>query len=144
MLSDLQERYSDRGVTVIGASADDASTRQNIQPFLAEQGITIPIWVGATLTDMERFGLGAALPATVFIDHEGRIAFRIVGALRRKQIEKRLNFLVEGKRGAEPARFVNTFPDVKDRQGDEANGHGKGEDQEHGGVSLEGASLVPS
>ena len=144
MLSDLQERYFDRGVIVVGASADDASTRQRIQPFLDGQGISIPVWVGATVTDTERFGLGTALPATAIIDQDGRIAFRMVGALRRKQVVRRLNYLLGGKRGAEPAHFLDSFPGTSERHGDEAHDHGEDEDHAHGGVGLEGASLVPS
>ena len=144
MLSDLQERYFDRGVIIVGASADDASTRYRIEPFLDDQDISIPVWVGATVTDTERFGLGTALPATAIIDQDGQIAFRMVGALRRKQVARRLNYLLRGKRGAEPARFLDTFPDPAGRHGDEADGQAEDGDHAHGGVGLEGASLVPS
>ena len=144
MLSDLQERYFDRGVIIVGASADDASTRYRIEPFLDDQDISIPVWVGATVTDTERFGLGTALPATAIIDQDGQIAFRMVGALRRKQVARRLNYLLSGKRGAEPARFLDTFPDPSGRHGDEADGQAEDGDHAHGGVGLEGASLVPS
>lgn len=144
MLSDLHELYYDRGVIVIGASADDASTRKRIQPFLDSQRISIPVWVGATVTDTQRFGLGTALPATAIIDQDGQIAFRMVGALRRKQVVRRLNYLLGDKRGMEPARFSDSFPDASSRPGDEGYDHGEDEDHAHGGVGLEGASLVPS
>lgn len=64
LLVDLQKRYASRGVVVVGASADDESTQAQIQPFVEGLGITFPIWTGANSADMERFGLGAALPAT--------------------------------------------------------------------------------
>ena len=76
MLSALQKRYAGRGVVVIGASADDASRRGRIEPFLQKHRISFPVWTGATAVDMERFGLSTALPATAIIDQEGHIAFR--------------------------------------------------------------------
>ena len=144
MLSDLQERYSDRGVIVIGASADDASTRHRIRPFLASQGISLPVWVGVTATHTERFGLGTALPATAIIDQDGQIAFRMVGTVSRKQLVRRLDYLLEGRRSAEPDRFVDSLPKASRQLGEEIHDHGEGEDHAHGGVGLEGASLVPS
>ena len=43
MLDRLQDRYADQGVVVIGASADDASTRGGFEPFLESHGISFPI-----------------------------------------------------------------------------------------------------
>ena len=68
MLSALQTRYGDRGVDVVGASADDATTRGQIEPFIEQKRISFPIWTGATAADMVRFGLSTALPATAIID----------------------------------------------------------------------------
>jgi len=48
----------------VGAAADAPSTQARIKPFVEELGLTFPIWAGANTADMERFGLGAALPAT--------------------------------------------------------------------------------
>ena len=76
MLDRLQERYHSRGVVFVGASADDATTRDRVQPFLAERGISFRIWTGATVADMGRLGLSTALPATAILDREGRVAFR--------------------------------------------------------------------
>ncbi len=144
LLADLQERYADRGVVVIGASTDDASTRGRIEAFLDEESISFPVWTGATAADMERFGLSTAVPATAIIDQEGRIAFRIVGVLKRRQIVRRLEYLLSGRRGAEPKRFIDSIPDVTRRHEDGGLEHEAGEDHAHGGVGMEGASLVPS
>lgn len=144
LLAEVQERYADRDVVVIGASADDASTRGKIEGFVQDIGISFPIWTGATTIDMERFGLASALPATAIIDQQGRIAFRIVGVLKRRQVVSRIEYLISGQRGRAPKRFVNSMPDVISQ--DEASGHEheEGEDHAHGGVGMEGASMVPS
>lgn len=144
LLAEVQERYADRGVVVIGASADDTSTRSKIKEFVQDIGISFPIWTGATTLDMERFGLASALPATAIIDQQGRIAFRIVGVLKRRQVVRRIEYLISGQRGRAPKRFVNSMPDAISQ--DEASGHAheEGKDHAHGGVGMEGASMVPS
>ena len=144
MLSGIQEQYADRGIVVVGASADDSSTRARIEPFLEEREISFPVWTGATAVDMERFGLSMALPATAIIDQEGRIAFRLLGKLKRKQVVRRLEYLLSGSRGAEPDRFVNSFPDTPSRHEEGEHGHEGDGNHAHGGVGMEGASLVPS
>lgn len=144
MLDRLQERYAARGVVVIGASADDASTRGRIEPFLQSHGISFPIWTAATAHDMERFGLSTALPATAIIDREGRVAFRLLGPLRRRQLERRLDYLLSGSQGSPPERFVSHMPDIPSSHEGEGHHHGDEEDHAHGGVGMEGASLVPS
>ena len=144
MLAGLQEQYADRGIVVVGASADDASTRGGIEPFIEERGISFPVWTGATGADMERFGLATALPATAIIDQEGRIAFRLVGKLKRKHVVRRLEYLLSRSQGTEPERFVNSFPDTPSRHEESRHEHEDDENHANGGVGVEGASLVPS
>ena len=74
----------------------------------------------------------------------GASRFRIVGVLKRRQIVRRLEYLLSGRRGAEPKRFIDSIPDVTRRHEDGGLEHEAGEDHAHGGVGMEGASLVPS
>ena len=69
----LQKRYATRGVQVIGASVDDESTRDAIPEFSRRLKLNFPVWQGATIEDMQRLGLGDALPATAMIDRDGQI-----------------------------------------------------------------------
>jgi thiol-disulfide isomerase/thioredoxin len=78
MLVRLKHRYGARGVEVIGAAADDESTQASIPQFVRKTKITFPIWVGAATDDMQRFGLGEALPATAIMDRNGQIVGRII------------------------------------------------------------------
>ncbi len=140
LLVDLQKRYASRGVVVVGASADDESTQARIEPFVEELGITFPIWIGANTADMERLGLGAALPATAIIDKEGRIIFRIIGPLKRKALARRIDHLLSDKQGKAPEPLIDTLSEAT------LNDHHEreGEEHSHGGVGIEGASMVPS
>ncbi len=142
LLVDIQNRYASRDVVVVGASADDESTRMQIRPFVEELGITFPIWTGATTADMDRLGLGTELPATAIIDRDGRVAFRIIGVLKRKDLVRRLDYLISGKRGKAPKPLIDTLSEAPDAH--EGHEHAEEEEHAHGGMSMEGASLVPS
>ena len=137
MLEKIQQEYAARGIVVVGASADDEKTQQQIAPFLRKNKLTFPIWVGATTQDMESLALGAALPATAVIDREGRITGRIVGPLEEADLRRRIAWMLREGQGDPPAVVLNTFEKAKHE-------HGEEEDHQHGGVSLEGASTVPS
>ena len=136
LLVDIQNRYSSRGVVVVGASADDETTRDQIKPFIDKLRINFPIWTGATTAQMERLGLGTALPATAIIDQQGQIAFHIIGVLERKDLKRRLDYLLAGSQGKAPEAMIDTLS--KDHE------HGEEEEHTHGGVGVEGASMVPS
>jgi len=137
LLVDIQNRYASRGVVVVGASADEESTKAQIKPFVEKLRITFPIWTGATTAHMEQLGLGTALPATAIVDREGQIAFRIIGILERKELTRRLDYLLSGKQGKAPEPVIDTLSKA-------ADDHGKEEEHTHGGVGVEGASMVPS
>ena len=90
-LAAIQTEYAALGVQVIGATADDADARAEILKFIKETKINFPVWVGATARDMMRFGLGGALPGTVIIDNQGRIAKAISGVINAKELKKELD-----------------------------------------------------
>ena len=133
-----REDYQARGVEVIGASVDDASTRDQIEPFIEEYGINFPIWLGATTKDMRRFGLGKALPATALIDRDGRIVARLVGLVEEHELIERIDWLLGDRAAPPPPPLVNHLESPKHE-------HAEGEEEhQHAAVAMEGASLVPS
>lgn len=150
MLERVAQRYAARGVVVIGASADGPETEDKIAPFVAELVLTFPIWTGATTEHMQAFGLGTALPATALLDADGRIAFRILGPLDEHELTARVEWLLAAPsaRGAMPEATLSTFARYEAGHADDHEGHDhakeKEEDHAHGGVGMEGASLVPS
>jgi thiol-disulfide isomerase/thioredoxin len=81
-LAAIQNEYAALGVQVIGAAADKDQDRAKVMQFIEETGVNFPVWLGATVQDLGRFGLGPALPGTVILDREGRI-LRCVWHLRR-------------------------------------------------------------
>jgi len=135
-LARLQKRYGAQGVQVIGASADEAATRDKIPEMTRRLKISFPIWVGATTADMQKLGLGEALPATVILDRDGQIGGRLLGAFDPRELERRVQWLLGDRGGPPPPVFVDSRETGRHAEEEESHGHG--------GVGLEGASLVPS
>src|SRR6266404_2337711 len=61
-LAAIQNQYAALGVQVIGAAADDMSALAKVRQFIKDTKLNFPVWLGATAADMQRFGLGSALP----------------------------------------------------------------------------------
>lgn len=90
-LSAIQNDYAALGVQVIGAAGDAASDSAKVMKFIRDFKVNFPVWVGAATTDMERFGVGTVLPATVIVDREGKIVWREVGVIKPVELRKELD-----------------------------------------------------
>ena len=102
-LAALQNEYAALGVQVIGASADEAGDRAKVMQFIKETKLNFPVWLGATTADMTRFGLGGALPGTVVIGRDGRIAKVISGVVKLPELKAQIDsMLAAAEAGREP------------------------------------------
>lgn len=108
LLVALQQRYGARGVMVVGAAADDASMRGRLLRFQRKMKMNYPVWTGATIADMEKLGLGSALPATAIINRQGEIVARIPGVFDAKDLEGRIDRLLD----ASPLANAPAAPEV--------------------------------
>ncbi len=90
-LSAIQNDYAPLGVQVIGAAGDAATDSAKVLKFIREFKVNFPVWLGASTTDMERFGVGTVLPATVIVDREGKIVWREVGIINPVDLRKELD-----------------------------------------------------
>jgi thiol-disulfide isomerase/thioredoxin len=93
-LSAIQSDYAALGVQVIGAAGDDAADSTKVTKFVREFKVNFPVWVGATTDDMQRFGVGTVLPATVIIDRTGKIVRREIGIIKPAELREFLDQLV--------------------------------------------------
>ncbi len=93
-LSAIQNDYAPLGVQVIGAAGDLAADSAKVLKFIREFKVNFPVWLGAATTDMERFGLGSVLPATVIIDRDGKIVWREIGIIKPVELRKELDKLL--------------------------------------------------
>jgi peroxiredoxin len=104
-LAVIQNEFAALGVQVIGVSTDDLTDRSKVLQFVKETKVNFPIWVGGSVEHMMRFGLGAALPGTVVIDREGKIAKIISGVIDQAALRKEIEALlaVPSDNAAEPS-----------------------------------------
>ena len=93
-LSAIQNDYAALGVQVIGAAGDAAADSAKVLKFIREFKVNFPVWVGATTDDMERFGVGKVLPATVIVDKDGKIVWREIGIIKPDVLRKELDKLL--------------------------------------------------
>jgi thiol-disulfide isomerase/thioredoxin len=105
MLVDMEQQYAGR-VVFIAASLDDAKTNGKIPAFLESYKVRFPVWYGATADDLDQLKLGGAVPATVFLDAEGRIVSRILGQARPEEVKERLDWLTGDKSVPAPPPLV--------------------------------------
>jgi peroxiredoxin len=93
-LAVIQNEFAPLGVQVIGVSTDDVADRSKVLQFVKETKVNFPIWVGGSAAHMVQFGLGTALPGTVVIDREGKIAKIISGVIDQNVLRKEIEALL--------------------------------------------------
>jgi thiol-disulfide isomerase/thioredoxin len=103
---EADKEYSPRGVTFVAASLDDKQSRPKIPDFIGEFKIPFAIWVGASTMDLDDLKLGVALPATAFLDREGRIVARVLGQITKQELIERLEWLTSTRQGPAPDPLI--------------------------------------
>jgi thiol-disulfide isomerase/thioredoxin len=106
LLVEAEKDYGGRGVVFVGASLDDEQSKGQVPAFTAMHKVDFPIWYGATGDDLAKLGLGEAVPATAFLDQEGHIVARVLGQLRKEEVQERLDWLTGDRRGPAPEAVV--------------------------------------
>ncbi len=93
-LAAIQNEFAALGVQVIGASSNTIDDRADVLQFIKETKLNFPVWIGASATDMLRFGLGSALPGTVIIGRDGKVVAQFRGVINQAELKKRLDTLL--------------------------------------------------
>lgn len=96
-LSAIQNDYAPLGVQVIGATADAEKDKAKVLKFVRDVKVNFPIWLGLTNPQMESFGVGKALPATVIVNRESKIVWRKIGKIDATELRKELDKLLDAK-----------------------------------------------
>jgi cytochrome c biogenesis protein CcmG/thiol:disulfide interchange protein DsbE len=89
---ELQERYRDRGLTMIGVSLDDEGWAV-VRPFAAAQRIPYRLALGDGRVT-SAFGGIDALPSTFIVDRDGRIAVAHEGLVPKETYEQEIATLL--------------------------------------------------
>src|SRR5258708_25896422 len=107
LLAEMQRKYGDKGVIVLGASIDDEKSQPLIQPFAEKNKIAFPLLVGATTDQMQQLQLGEAIPATAFFDADRNLIARVLGELNKSDLQNLLEWMLGKRHGNAPPAFVN-------------------------------------
>lgn len=109
MLSRLAQQYAGRGVQFVAISVDSEKDQPKIAPFLKQQKIALPVWVGADLGTLGRLGFGNVVPATLVLDAKDDPVGRIEGEARPADVEGYVNWLLSGRKGKAPAKKIKRY-----------------------------------
>ncbi len=82
---DLQKKYGNDGLVVVGVAMDDTETPK-IAEFASEMGVNYPVLLGTDKVS-EDYGNVQFLPTSFYIDRDGKFVGKGVGLLARKEIE---------------------------------------------------------
>jgi thiol-disulfide isomerase/thioredoxin len=107
MLMEAEKAWAHKGVTFIAISLDDDKTVAKIPAFLDRFHVGFRAWTGASANDLEKLHLGQGVPDTAFVDENGVITARVLGEIRRQELEERLAWLTGERKSAPPPALVN-------------------------------------
>lgn len=82
---DLQKKYGNDGLVVIGVAMDDTDTPK-IAQFASEMGVNYPVLLGTDKVS-DDYGDVQFLPTSFYIDRDGKFVGKGVGLIARKEIE---------------------------------------------------------
>lgn len=110
MLVAAEKLWAAKGVAFVAVSVDDGKTISEVPDFVSRFHVTFPVWTGATVDDLDRLSLGAGVPDTMFLDEKGVIVARVLGEIRRQEVDDRLKWLTGERKGAAPQALVDHMP----------------------------------
>ena len=98
----VHEAYRDRGVEFVGAANEARKDKDKVLEFVKHLDIKFPIWLEMSVDHMTAFGIGEALPGTVIVDPQGRVAARIRGVTDAGQLKTLLDRVLSETTTAAP------------------------------------------
>ncbi|HTD96722.1 MAG TPA: TlpA disulfide reductase family protein [Edaphobacter sp.] len=108
-LSKLAEAYKPSGVRFLAISIDEPKDRAKVAPYIAQQKLTMDVWVGGDTDMLDRVGLGNIVPGTLIIDQQGEVVGRIMGEAREEDVKSRVDWLLNGRQGAPPEALTKRY-----------------------------------
>jgi thiol-disulfide isomerase/thioredoxin len=112
LLAGAAQLYRERGVVVVAASVDDLERHDEVEAFAGRLPEGMQVWVGATLEDMQRLGLGESLPVTAVIDREGNLAHQHRGVVDASTLASSIEGLLPAGRKKRLPGAVEASADV--------------------------------
>jgi thiol-disulfide isomerase/thioredoxin len=85
ILNAFYEQYEDQGFVLI--SIDQEETREVVQPFVEEFGLSFPVWLDEDYLAQQAFKT-VNLPSSYVIDRAGRVRLMWIGAISQEKLEQ--------------------------------------------------------
>jgi peroxiredoxin len=89
---EFQNKYKDEGLSVIGVSMDDDGWK-SVKPFIEEQKMNYAVVIGDEA--LAKLYAVDALPVTMLIDRNGKIAVTHAGMVEKDAFEKQIRALLQ-------------------------------------------------
>ena len=89
---EFQDKYQKAGLAVVGVAMDEEGWK-SVRPFLAENKLNYPVLLDDARVS-RAFGV-SALPVTLLIDRNGRIADQHAGLVDKEAFEKEIQALLQ-------------------------------------------------
>jgi peroxiredoxin len=91
-LQTFYENYKADGFVLI--AIDQEETKEVVQPFVEEFGLTFPVWLDENYQAEREFNT-MSLPSSFVIDRTGRVRLMWVGGVSEKFLEKYVTQLIK-------------------------------------------------
>jgi len=84
-LQTFYDKYRSKGFVLLAINQEE--TREIVQPFVNEFGLTFPVWLDENYQAQRVFNT-ANLPSSYVIDRTGRVRLMWIGGISKKNLEK--------------------------------------------------------
>lgn len=84
-LQTFYDKYKEDGFVLI--AIDQEETREVVEPFVTEFGMTFPVWLDIDWLAQRQFNT-SNLPSSYVIDRDGRVRLMWIGGISKKNLEK--------------------------------------------------------
>ena len=104
---EAEKTWAAKGVVFIAVSVDEEKGKSKIADFVEKYGVRFAVWLGASSDELDLLHMGEGVPDTAFVDEKGVIVARVLGEIRREELEERLVWLTGDRTGVRPLELVN-------------------------------------
>ena len=94
---ELQKQYGPEGLQIIGISADEGDSKDEVAKFATNMGVNYPILLGKESVETAYGGV-QFLPSTFYIGRDGKVVDRVFGLKGKGEIEASVDFTVKANR----------------------------------------------
>ncbi|NGP75503.1 TlpA family protein disulfide reductase [Balneolaceae bacterium YR4-1] len=89
---DLYNQYREEGLVILGVSIDEQG-KSVVKPFMEKYEVNYPMFIDDGSV-MDKYGPTMGIPTTYIINKKGNLQYFAVGALTQKELEPRINRLL--------------------------------------------------